>query len=225
MVFYFFMHPESVDPEETGLNSNHLKYLLLPYFKQLWFSGFTWTTQSQRKAEGTRLTDLCTRVVRTQDLFVEATDQNRFSQSLLFNIQDFNLALLPNWNQTGCTHTEAQVRGCCLALFVAFIFAEPSCYYSCRSNKQTTFWRRAPVLPVLSSDIHLSSAIVSDSSEAAPSVQVPGFHSPTSPRRSADLLQLLQSGISAVPPYIWYSNSCIQIPHIYSQSALPGELK
>lgn len=55
---------------------------------------------------------------------------------------------------------------------------------------------------MLSSDIHLSSAIVSDSSEAAPSVQVPGFHSPTSPCRSADLLQLMQSGISAVPPYI-----------------------
>lgn len=36
-------------PEETGLNSSHLKYLLIPYFKQLWFSGFTGTTQSNAK--------------------------------------------------------------------------------------------------------------------------------------------------------------------------------
>lgn len=38
-----------MDPEETGLNSGHLKYLLIPYFKQLWFSGFTGTTQSNAK--------------------------------------------------------------------------------------------------------------------------------------------------------------------------------
>lgn len=38
-----------MDPEKTGLNSSHLKYLLILYFKQLWFSGFTWTTQSNAK--------------------------------------------------------------------------------------------------------------------------------------------------------------------------------
>lgn len=49
MIVYFFMYPESTDPEETGLNSSHPKYLLIPYFKQLWFSGFTGTTQSNAK--------------------------------------------------------------------------------------------------------------------------------------------------------------------------------
>lgn len=34
-VLYFLMYPESMAPEETGLNSSHLKYLLIPYFKQL----------------------------------------------------------------------------------------------------------------------------------------------------------------------------------------------
>lgn len=47
MILYFLMYPESMDPEETGLNSSHLKYLLIPYFKQLWFSGFA--TQSNAK--------------------------------------------------------------------------------------------------------------------------------------------------------------------------------
>lgn len=49
MILYFFMYPESMDPEETGLNSSNLKYLLIPYFKQLWFSGLTRTTQSNTK--------------------------------------------------------------------------------------------------------------------------------------------------------------------------------
>lgn len=43
------MYPERRNLEETGLNSSHLKYLLIPCFKQLWFSGFTWTTQSNAK--------------------------------------------------------------------------------------------------------------------------------------------------------------------------------
>lgn len=48
-ILYFFMYPESMDPEQTGLNSSHLKYLLIPYFKLLWFNGFTGTTQSNAK--------------------------------------------------------------------------------------------------------------------------------------------------------------------------------
>lgn len=66
------MYPESMDPEETGLNSSHLKYLLIPYFKQLWIYWFYLNHPEQCKAEETRLASRCTCVICTQDLFSEA---------------------------------------------------------------------------------------------------------------------------------------------------------
>lgn len=167
------MCPESKDPEETGLNSSFLKYLLIPYFKQLWFSGFTWTTQSTAKL---RKPDSPVLVLYVLRIYSWRLQSKTVSKDLLFTIQEFNPGLLPSWNHTSCTHRAVWARGCCLALFIGFISAEPSCCHRCKSNKQTSFQARAPVLPVLQHDTHLSSARVSDSSTSVPTVQVPGFH-------------------------------------------------
>lgn len=206
-----------MDPEETGLNSSNLKYLLIPYFKQLWFSGLTRTTQNNTKL---RQPDYPTFVylLYVFRIYSWMLQIERFSKLALYYLR------VPSRSTTKLKHTGCTPQGSGLWVAVSFcslFFISPdvanptSRHPSDEGLLYSQCSNVIPISPVQKSVTHLHQLLVS---------RCQSFTSQPEVHADLQIPSNSFSLISGVPPYIWYSNSHIQIPCIHLQRASPGKL-